>query len=127
MLARLARELPVDDEWCYEPKWDGFRCLAFCTDNEVDLRSRNQRPLARYFPEIAQAVRQPLPACGVFDGELVVRRDDHSDFAALMARLHPAASRVELLARSTPATFIVFDLLAAGDEVLVELPFQERR
>src|SRR5437764_526534 len=105
MLARLARELPLGD-FFYEPKWDGFRCLAFRTEESVDLRSRNQRPLARYFPEVVTALRGGADAAErhlVLDGELIVVNGDRFDFAALMARLHPAASRVELLSGTTPA------------------------
>jgi ATP-dependent DNA ligase len=130
MLARLARDLPAGDAVVYEPKWDGFRCLAFRPagpEGSVDLRSRNQRPLARYFPEVVEAV-QALPHSPiVVDGELLVIRDGRADFAALMARLHPAASRAALLARETPAHYVMFDLLAVGDEVVLDRPFAERR
>jgi ATP-dependent DNA ligase len=130
MLARLARQLPVGDTVIYEPKWDGFRCLAFRPrgpEGDVDLRSRNQRPLARYFPEVVEAVRALPHSPIVLDGELLVIRGGRADFAALMSRLHPAASRVALLARETPARFVVFDLIAVGDEVLLDRPFAERR
>src|SRR5690349_1133623 len=117
MLARLARELPVGPEYSYEPKWDGFRCLAFVSGEDVDLRSRNQRPLARYFPEIVEAL-QSLPERNVvLDGELVIERNTGLDFNALLARLHPAASRVERLAVETPATFVCFDTLERADAV----------
>ena len=127
MLARLVRELPVDG-FVYEPKWDGFRALAFRDGERVDLRSRNQRPLARYFPETVEVLTR-LPSAGaVLDGELVVLGDDRRfDFPALMARLHPAASRVAKLRAETPATYVVFDLLAEGNETLVDRPFLERR
>jgi ATP-dependent DNA ligase len=127
MLARLTRELPVGPDLVYEPKWDGFRCLSFRTGDAVDLRSRNQRPLARYFPEVVAALRSLAATHAVIDGELLVTGGDRADFAALMSRLHPAASRVELLARTAPATLVVFDLLAVGDDVLVDRPFAERR
>lgn len=119
MLARLARELPRGD-YLYEPKWDGFRALAFVAAGEVDLRSRHGRPLARYFPELLPA----LAALGdaVLDGEIVVE-----PFAALMARLHPAASRVERLARETPARFLAFDLLAEDALDLRGEPLAKRR
>jgi ATP-dependent DNA ligase len=122
MLARLERELPRDG-FLYEPKWDGFRCLAFRGEDSVDLRSRHDRPLARYFPEVVEGLLALDSPRFVLDGELVVA----SEFAALMARLHPAASRVERLRRETPATFIVFDLLAVGNDDLRERPFDERR
>ena len=88
MLARLTRELPTDG-FVYEPKWDGFRCIAFCDSDQVDLRSRNERPLARYFPEIVEALHQQLPTATVLDGELVVAGPEGFDFSALLARLHP--------------------------------------
>jgi len=126
MLARLARALP-EGGYRYEPKWDGFRCLAFRAGDEVDLRSRNDRPLARYFPEVITGLRSlPIPEV-VLDGELVVAADDGFDFATLMARLHPAASKVASLAAATPATFVVFDLLARDDRDLRSVPFADRR
>src|SRR5919201_2867071 len=126
MLGRLVRELPVGD-YLYEPKWDGFRCLAFRCGDAVDLRSRHRRPLARYFPEVTEAITA-LPGSELaLDGELIAPRDGRLDFAALMQRLHPAASRVERLRSETPAIFVAFDLLAAGDDDLCALPFEERR
>ena len=122
MLARLARELPLDG-YLYEPKWDGFRCLAFRDGDEIDLRSRNQRPLARYFPEIVEALLGLEEPRFVLDGELVVE----DGFEALLARLHPAASRVERLRAETPASFVAFDVLAVGDDDLRERPFPARR
>jgi ATP-dependent DNA ligase len=126
MLARLERALPVGDDVVYEPKWDGFRCLAFFDGTSVDLRSRNERPLARYFPEVVRAVRA-LPVPAVLDGELLASVDGRADFAALMNRLHPAASRVERLSQETPACFVAFDALAVGDDDLRGRPFGERR
>ena len=126
MLARLARELPRDG-YLYEPKWDGFRALVFRDGDQVDIRSRNNRPLARYFPELVAAVRSVETDAFVLDGEIVVVRDDGFDFAAIMARLHPAASRVERLSRETPATFVAFDVLAAGVDDVRAAPFAERR
>ncbi len=125
MLATLARELPVGDGLWYEPKWDGFRCLAF-VDDEVDLRSRHGRPLARYFPEVA-APLAALPPGTILDGELVVPAGDRLDFTALLQRLHPAASRVELLSRETPAAFVAFDVIAADGTDLTGRGFGERR
>jgi ATP-dependent DNA ligase len=124
MLARLVRELPVGDGLVYEPKWDGFRALAFCDADDVDIRSRNQRPLARYFPEIVEALRG---IDAVLDGELLVTGPGGFDFEALMARLHPAASRVERLRRETPASYVVFDVVALGGDDLRDRPFLERR
>ena len=126
MLARLERELPRDG-YLYEPKWDGFRCLAFRDGDEVDLRSRNHRPLARYFPELVAALLALPERVFVLDGEIVALRNGRFDFAALLARLHPAASRVERLRRETPAAFVAFDLLARDGEDLRGQPFSERR
>lgn len=130
MLARLVRELPEGDDLRYEPKWDGFRCLAFVDRGtggvDVDLRSRNDRPLARYFPEVAEALaRLEVPA--VLDGELLVTRDGRPDFEALMGRLHPAASRVARLRVETPACYLAFDVVAAGDVDLRDRPYDDRR
>jgi ATP-dependent DNA ligase len=126
MLARLSRELPEGD-WVYEPKWDGFRCLAFrASGGEIDLRSRNQRPLARYFPELVEALRA-LPRAAVLDGELVIVGPRGFDFPGLLARVHPASSRVAKLSRETPASFVAFDLLAEGEEDVRPRPFAERR
>jgi ATP-dependent DNA ligase len=127
MLSRLARTLPTGTEWVYEPKWDGFRCLAFRAGADIDLRSRNQRAFARYFPEIVAALRTLPEPRAALDGELVVIRDGVFDFAALMSRLHPAESRVQMLAATTPATYVAFDLLAQGATTLLESPFAARR
>lgn len=127
MLARLARSLPTGD-YLYEPKWDGFRCLARRIDDDIDLRSRNDRPMARYFPELARALAALGPRSFWLDGEiLAVDERGTYDFSALMTRLHPAASRVDMLARETPATYMVFDVLMVDDEDLTGLPFVERR
>ena len=127
MLARLTRELPDEPGYSFEPKWDGFRALAFRDGDDIDIRSRNQRPLARYFPEIAHALRSLTAKRFVVDGELVVLARDGVDFEALMMRLHPSATRVERLAESTPATYMVFDLLARGDQDMRDRPFIARR
>ena len=126
MLAKLVRDVPSGD-YLYEPKWDGFRCIVFRDGGEVELASRNERPLTRYFPEVVQAVVASLPARCVVDGEIVLAREHRLDFEALQLRLHPAASRVALLAERTPASFVAFDLLAIGDEVLLDTPFEQRR
>jgi ATP-dependent DNA ligase len=126
MLAKLARELPVGD-LLYEPKWDGFRCLVFRAGDDLVLQSRNGKPLDRYFPELADPLRRLLPPRVVLDGELVVPVSDGLDFDALSNRIHPAASRIELLAGQTPARYVAFDLLADGDEDLTSTAFGDRR
>jgi ATP-dependent DNA ligase len=126
MLAKLARELPSGDNF-YEPKWDGFRCLVFRDGDELYLQSRNGKPLDRYFPELREPLLARLPPRCVVDGELVVPRDGILDFDALAERIHPAASRVTLLAEQTPARFVAFDLLALGDDDLTTAPFEHRR
>ncbi|HEX2111661.1 MAG TPA: ATP-dependent DNA ligase [Gaiellaceae bacterium] len=126
MLARLARELPRGG-YLYEPKWDGFRALVFRDGEEIDIRSRHGRPLARYFPELVEGVDALAVARFVGDGEIVAAEPSGAYFAALMARLHPAASRVERLRRETPARLVLFDLIAVGDEDLRGAPFEERR
>jgi ATP-dependent DNA ligase len=126
MLARLVRDLPRGD-FLYEPKWDGFRCLAFRAGSRVDLRSRRDRPLGRFFPEITEAL-QGLPTDRfVLDGEIVAMGPEGLDFEALMARLHPASSRVARLRQETPASLIAFDLLWEVDEDVREFPFEGRR
>ena len=126
MLGRLARELPRGD-FLYEPKWDGFRCLAFRCGDEVELRSRHDRPLGRYFPELVDGLRAVAAERFVLDGEITVETPAGHDFSALMSRLHPAASRVESLSAATPATLTGFDLLGEGDADLRERPFAARR
>jgi ATP-dependent DNA ligase len=127
MLAKLSRELPVGDNYVYEPKWDGFRCIVFRDGEDVELGSRNERPLTRYFPELLPALRANLPERCVVDGEIVIPGKDGLDFDALLQRIHPAASRVKMLAEQTPASFVAFDLLALGDDDLMGQPFAERR
>ncbi|WP_179965282.1 ATP-dependent DNA ligase [Mycolicibacterium psychrotolerans] len=125
MLAKSVAEIPPD-AW-YEPKWDGFRSILFRDGDDVELGSRNERPMTRYFPEIADAALAELPQRCVIDGEIVIAAGAGLDFEALQLRLHPAASRVRMLAEQTPAAFIAFDLLALGDQDLTALPFDERR
>jgi len=126
MLAKLVRTLP-EGAFVYEPKWDGFRALVFREGDEVDIRSRNDRPLARYFPEVVEVLRALEPGSFVIDGEIVVAGEVGLDFGALMTRLHPAASRVEELRRAQPATFVAFDLLAVGAEDIRHERFAARR
>ena len=127
MLAKLARALPVGEGLVYEPKWDGFRCIVFRNGTDIELGSRNERPLTRYFPELVDAFDRELPARCVLDGEIVIVGDHGLDFDALLQRIHPAASRVRALAESTPASFVAFDLLALGIQDLRGVPFGERR
>src|SRR5437763_651887 len=127
MLAKLARELPAEGGMLYEPKWDGFRCIVFRDGDEVELGSRNERPLTRYFPELLDPIRAQLPARCVVDGEIVIVTPEGLDFGALLQRIHPAESRVRMLAEQTPASFVAFDLLALGDDDLRDQPFGPRR
>jgi len=125
MLAKPVRSIPPDAS--YEPKWDGFRSICFRDRDEVELGSRNERPMTRYFPELVAAVQAELPERCVIDGEIVVATDHGLDFEALQQRIHPADSRVRMLAQKTPASFIAFDLLALGDDDYTRRPFSERR
>ena len=127
MLAKLSRELPEGDGLYYEPKWDGFRCIVFRDGDDVVLGSRNEKPLTRYVPELVAALRANLPDRCVVDGEIVIAGPAGLDFDALSQRIHPAESRVELLARTTPASFVAFDLLALGDDDLQAEPYAVRR
>ncbi|GJO34810.1 ATP-dependent DNA ligase [Mycobacterium marinum] len=125
MLAKAVKTIPADAS--YEPKWDGFRSICFRDNDEVELGSRNERPLTRYFPELVAAVRAELPRRCVLDGEIVIATGHGLDFEALQQRIHPADSRVRMLAEHTPASFIAFDLLALGDDDYTTRPFVERR
>jgi ATP-dependent DNA ligase len=125
MLAKSVPTIPPDAS--YEPKWDGFRTIVFRDDDEVELGSRNERPMTRYFPELLDAIRAELPPQCVVDGEIVIPTAHGLDFEALQQRIHPAASRVTMLSKATPAHFIAFDLLAVGGDDLTQRPFQERR
>src|SRR5918993_827441 len=116
MLAKAAPALPAADGLIYEPKWDGFRAIVFRGADELYIQSRELRPLDRYFPEVHDALLAQLPAGCVVDGEIVIATDHGLDFEALQLRLHPAASRVRMLAEQTPASFIAFDMLALGDD-----------
>jgi ATP-dependent DNA ligase len=125
MLAKAVPEIP--DLGHTEPKWDGFRSIVFRDGDEVVLGSRNEKPLTRYFPELVEQIKAHTPPRCVLDGEIVVITDDRLDFDALQQRIHPADSRVRLLAGQTPASFIGFDLLALGDDDLMGTPLRERR
>ena len=125
MLAKSVPTIPPGAS--YEPKWDGFRSIVFRDADEVELGSRNERPMTRYFPELVEAIKAELPERCVIDGEIVIATDAGLDFDALQQRIHPAASRVTMLSEKTPASFIAFDLLALGDDDLTATPFRERR
>jgi ATP-dependent DNA ligase len=125
MLAKPAAAIPPDQ--FYEPKWDGFRSIVFRDGDEVEIGSRKERPMTRYFPEVVEAVLAHFPERAVIDGEIVIAGDGGLDFWALQQRIHPAASRVTMLAEKTPASFVAFDLLALGDEDLCDVPFARRR
>ncbi|HEY0700916.1 MAG TPA: ATP-dependent DNA ligase, partial [Micromonospora sp.] len=133
MLARSVPELPVAEGMSYEPKWDGYRCIVFRDGDEVELASRGGKTLTRYFPEVVEQARAQLPDRCAVDGELIVIRRDgpegrpRLDFDLLGQRIHPAASRVRMLAETTPADFVAFDLLALDDESLVDQPYARRR
>ena len=127
MLAKLTEAIPTGDGWLYEPKWDGFRALVFRDGDEVYTQSRDLKPLDRYFPELAAPFRAQLPERCVLDGEVVIARDGALDFGALLLRIHPAESRVRMLATESPASFVAWDLLALGDEDLRGTPQGERR
>ncbi|HKN98414.1 MAG TPA: ATP-dependent DNA ligase [Pseudonocardiaceae bacterium] len=127
MLAKAVHEVPRAPGLTYEPKWDGFRCVVFRDGDDVELGSRNDRPLTRYFPELVDLLKAALPPRCVVDGEIVVVTGTGLDFDSLQLRLHPAASRVRKLAAETPASFVAFDLLALGDRDLTDEPFRVRR
>src|SRR5438105_1488536 len=127
MLAKRVNELPAGDDWVFEPKWDGFRAMVFRDGDEILIQSRDEKPLNRYFPELEHSLCAALPARCVLDGEIVIVKGNSLDFDALQLRLHPAASRVKLLARETPASIVFFDLLSHGDRDLRGEPFQKRR
>jgi ATP-dependent DNA ligase len=125
MLAKPVAAIPTGR--LYEPKWDGFRSIIFCDGDEVEIGSRKERPMTRYFPEVVAAVKRNFPPRAIIDGEIVIAGDGGLDFWALQQRIHPAASRVTLLAERTPASFVAFDLLALGDDDLTDEPFAARR
>jgi len=130
MLAKSVKGLPDPAKFgglSFEPKWDGFRCIVFKDGAEIELASRNTKPLTRYFPEVVAGMQEALPERCVLDGEIFVALDGRLEFERLQERIHPADSRVQLLAEQTPASYVAFDLLALGDEALTDRPFEERR
>ncbi|MEO8081262.1 MAG: ATP-dependent DNA ligase, partial [Caldimonas sp.] len=128
MLAKASDALPESDGFLFEPKWDGFRAIVFRpAAHEIAVQSRDLKPLDRYFPELREALLDRLPTGAIVDGEIVVVRGEGLDFDALQQRLHPAASRVARLAAETPASFVAFDLLAAGGRSLIETTQADRR
>ena len=127
MLAKRVAALPDGDGWLFEPKWDGFRVLVFKDGDDVYIQSRDEKPLARYFPEVVASLRAELPPRCVLDGELVIARDGALDFEALQLRLHPAKSRIERLAGELPASTVFWDVLAVDDRDLRARPLAERR
>ena len=128
MLAKATDAVPEGEGWQFEPKWDGFRCIVFRDGDDIVLGSRNERPLTRYFPELIGPMCDEFPERVVIDGELVIATPDGLDFDALQQRIHPAESRIKKLAAETPATFVVFDLLADDrGKDLTGLTLRERR
>ena len=127
MLANRVGALPTGDGWIFEPKWDGFRTLIFRDGDELFIQSRDEKPLERYFPELLDPLKAQLPPRAVVDGEIVIALGNALDFEALQLRLHPAASRIKLLAKETPASVVFFDILCAHDRDLRTSPFGERR
>ena len=127
MLSSAADRLPEGEGWQFEPKWDGFRTLVFRDGDEILLQSRDEKPMNRYFPELLAPLAAALPERCVVDGEVVIAGDGGLDFEALLLRIHPAASRVKLLAEQTPSSYVAWDLLALGDEDLRAAPLEERR
>jgi ATP-dependent DNA ligase len=127
MLAKLADSIPTGESWIYEPKWDGFRALIFKDGSDLFIQSRDLKPLNRYFPELEGPLLEALPERCVLDGEIVIATGGVLDFDALLLRIHPAASRVAMLAKEAPSSFVAWDLLALGDEDLRGRPQEERR
>src|SRR6184192_1837704 len=127
MLSKAADALPGGDGWQFEPKWDGFRTLVFRDGDEIVLQSRDEKPMNRYFPELLTPLAERLPERSVVDGEIVIAGPNGLDFEALLLRIHPAASRVKLLAAEMPASFVAWDLLALDDEDLREAPLATRQ
>jgi ATP-dependent DNA ligase len=126
MEARTEETLPQGPDWQFEPKWDGFRCIAFKENKKIELQSKAQKPLTRYFPELVTALEE-IPEDFVLDGEIVIRSGLKFSFDDLLQRIHPAKSRIEKLSKETPADYIVFDILSLGKRSTAELPLNERR
>jgi ATP-dependent DNA ligase len=127
MLAKRVDDLPTGETWIFEPKWDGFRALVFRDRDEIEIQSRDEKPLNRYFPELVETLQSQLPVRCVLDGEIVIAKNGGLDFEALQLRLHPAASRVKLLSKQIPASVVFFDLLSEGNRDLRGEPFEKRR
>src|SRR3954454_3204706 len=127
MLAKRVDEVPAGEDWLFEPKWDGFRALILRDVDEILIQSRDEKSLNRYFPELMEPLRRQLPERCVLDGEIVIASDHGLDFDALQLRIHPAASRVNLLSEQIPASVVFFDLLSVGDRDLREVAFGSRR
>ena len=127
MLAKRAEELPAGENWIFEPKWDGFRALVFRDSDEIYIQSRDEKPLNRYFPDLLEPLQKMLPPRCVLDGEIVIATENGLDFDLLQLRLHPAASRVKMLAEKNPASFVFFDMLCLGDQDLRKEPLEARR
>ena len=127
MLAKAAAEIPAEGRWLYEPKWDGFRAIVFRDGDHIHIASRNALALERYFPELIDPLKAALPARSIVDGEVVIATDHGLDFDALQLRIHPAESRVRMLASQTPASVVLFDVLALDDDDLRQWPLEERR
>src|SRR5215472_15856617 len=127
MLAKRVADIPEGDGWIFEPKWDGFRALIFRDGDDLTIQSRDSKTLNRYFPELVAALKRELPARCVLDGEIVLLQGSALDFEMLQQRIHPAASRVKMLAEQIPVSIVFFDLLCDGERDLREVPFGERR
>ncbi len=127
MLAKRVDELPSGENWIFEPKWDGFRALVFRDGDEIYIQSRDEKPMNRYFPDLLEPLQKTLPARCVLDGEIVIATKNGLDFDLLQLRLHPAASRVKMLAEQNPASFVFFDVLCLGNHDLRKQPFVTRR
>lgn len=127
MLAKLDDEIPTGEEWVYEPKWDGFRAIVFRDGADIHIASRDTKPLERYIPELLDPLGRVLPSRCVVDGEIIIPGPQGLDFDALLLRIHPAASRVQMLSKEIPAAYVAFDLLALGDDSLMDEPLEARR